>query len=99
RDFHVTGVQTCALPIWYSHSGAEMWIVAFGNDSAPSEPTSPPMWSPWEWEMKMSVTLVGSMLACFIDSSSLPFPSPMLAPAPARSEERRVGTESRPRYA
>src|SRR5207302_6604140 len=26
RDFHVTGVQTCALPIYWSHSLAAPWI-------------------------------------------------------------------------
>src|SRR5690606_34947202 len=30
RDFHVTGVQTCALPIFYDHAGG---LIVFGPDA------------------------------------------------------------------
>src|SRR5690606_39522005 len=36
RDFHVTGVQTCALPIWASRALTGAWIETDSTQSAHS---------------------------------------------------------------
>src|SRR5690606_40801525 len=47
RDFHVTGVQTCALPIWYGHStfgidadGTKIIVDPFLKPNNPVAPVS-----------------------------------------------------------
>src|SRR5690606_41126630 len=38
RDFHVTGVQTCALPIYALRAGSVDWVVAGGMESMSNAP-------------------------------------------------------------
>src|SRR5690625_7080705 len=67
RDGHVTGVQTCALPIW--------------SDDLPDRVDPMSRW----WESRRSYLGVPSISI------------PMRAGVVTRSEERRVGKESRSR--
>src|SRR5690606_40997213 len=40
-DFHVTGVQTCALPIWLALTGLPVETLRDRSDPAPSSAESP----------------------------------------------------------
>src|SRR5690606_39949891 len=60
RDFNVTGVQTCALPIYthawgYAHlrTTAEHWLGVRENDIAWA--TAAPGWQKWVWSPFLAV--------------------------------------------
>src|SRR5690606_39637940 len=72
RDFHVTGVQTCALPI-------------LPNALCPTEYTARPLICPTR-RPSVSIIIVPSMILSSIFSFHIEL---------RRSEERRVGKESR----
>src|SRR5690606_40550014 len=81
RDFHVTGVQTCALPIFGGVGGALIPAVIRrlpepelepGEEKVPYPELAAPRWLPW-------VAAGMGALVCAL----------------ARSEERRVGREWR----
>src|SRR5690606_40794517 len=79
RDFHVTGVQTCALPIWPSRSTT-------------SAVTSLPY---LEWSAVPMSSRVRCAPACGELPSNAPYRAPSPAASTTRSEERRVGKERR----
>src|SRR5690606_39317268 len=94
RDFHVTGVQTCALPIWLSMPdlGASLafsLIFATGITSGAAVTA-----------IVTAGTLLGyaAPLALAIGAQAYQLSKIKKNLAPTnRSEERRVGKESRPR--
>src|SRR5207302_6607470 len=93
RDFHVTGVQTCALPISRDeareaarHVRAAKPHAAYLAATAPPVPRGPPA--------ARSADRDGiSRTACARQAAGPP--SEALAIRSSRSEERRVGKESR----
>src|SRR5207248_8990044 len=93
RDRTVTGVQTCALPIWFDGRQADR-VGSSGKQSAPSGTPSPSV-----SELKGSVPSA--------TSAAFDTPSPSVSEFAAlrrletrtrRSEERRVGKEWRDRW-
>src|SRR5690606_39798431 len=90
RDFHVTGVQTCALPILGLGAVCTVWVLYLFGSSARSALTV------------ARVHEVGSESGGYLVSYVLPFltvetPGALDALAYGRSEERRVGKECRSR--
>src|SRR5690606_40409352 len=87
RDFHVTGVQTCALPI--SVRPARMPVIVTPKPPAPAlrrrERSEP---SPISEESAPSEKAPAS-------EATTPQLTPVAASAATRSEERRVGKECR----
>src|SRR5690606_40591978 len=90
RDFHVTGVQTCALPIYSSGIGAIVYT--FGNSSL-------------SWQQTFT-TDAGFDLGLFNDRLTITprvyrrltrdiLADITIAPSTGRSEERRVGKDSK----
>src|SRR5690606_40229414 len=83
RDFHVTGVQTCALPI--SNGGPDCPHTKHpqttGSTSSPG--------SAWAWRVRSARAKVAVGIASV---------RPRGPCACARSEERRVGKEGRSRW-
>src|SRR5690606_40087726 len=84
RDFHVTGVQTCALPIFRSESPARSrWLRL---RPGPKRRFQPPAWLLWKRELPTRA------------SPGLPLSVARRnwrGRLPPRSEERRVGKEGR----
>src|SRR5256885_3477808 len=82
RDYKVTGVQTCALPIY----GWNIRVWASGrrlsSDGISSHRSRPSSDHPWDWATP----------------SSSSFVSDRVTYSPRRSEERRVGKECRSRW-
>src|SRR5690606_40658431 len=87
RVFHVTGVQTCALPIFSSFGTCICWLILPSGVFHPSKN--------FQTGRAVSSTLVGETkvfvspflsYAVQIGTSDIPFRI-------SRSEERRVGTE------
>src|SRR5690606_40562985 len=98
RDFHVTGVQTCALPIWatgHRSPPSRSWLVRREvtvrgqRDCVASARRA----------AAALVLLASALTAC--SSSPEPQAEPWVPRAPAaaeRSEERRAGKEERSRW-
>src|SRR5690606_39334400 len=84
RDFHVTGVQTCALPICSIRSTTS---VSPRRSSITSRDSSTP-------ELPMPLTLYDTH-AHLTDDAYADTLERVLQEARARSEERRVGEEGR----
>src|SRR5690606_39992120 len=83
RDFHVTGVQTCALPI-YPQATARIlttYGLAYEAPLAASDPDA-------AVETAMPLLAAGRAVAVKIDSPDIPHKTVV-----DRSEERRVGEE------
>src|SRR5207253_3648171 len=80
RDGHVTGVQTCALPIWSSPAtaGSTSWAAAAAPPRSGSTPSPAP-----------------SRASPRAASPTCPTGRPTPAARPWKSEERRVGKECR----
>src|SRR5690606_39827147 len=87
RDFHVTGVQTCALPIWVIPNTPVNFSIIF-LVNAPLIPHFPASTPP---STASSTTSVAALVAVREASS------PLFAFLLSRSEERRVGKECRSR--
>src|SRR5690606_40734279 len=86
RDFHVTGVQTCALPILVPRGTSRM-------TSLPSAPVRRPPSPPFpDSAMTCFLYLRCRRVQCW--AFPLTIICPPLPPSP-RSEERRVGKEGR----
>src|SRR5690606_40618865 len=95
RDFHVTGVQTCALPIWV------VWYWFIFQDNSVSMFTSPLI------PLRRGNPFDHLIESPFILITAFPlFQNPVLSPNQLpplgvrglrRSEERRVGKEGRSR--
>src|SRR5690606_40934720 len=90
RDFHVTGVQTCALPISLSAGGAWSWCICDGS------------LDPLGAELVAETTSRRSVAcgqACCVNvtlpdaSTHLNTDAALALAASTRSEERRVGRE------
>src|SRR5690606_39286270 len=91
RDFHVTGVQTCALPILLKTNSVRMATAS--HATAARSAKTPQDYSPKLWNRRRRTP---SSSPPTTSNSSLPSPLAALQP-PCRSEERRVGKEGRPR--
>src|SRR5690606_40478124 len=89
RDFHVTGVQTCALPISATGTRPATRTRCAGAARVRARPCRRPLQAP----APVAPAAAGSAPA-----PQAPVP-PALRPVPARSEERRVGKECRARWA
>src|SRR5690606_40048165 len=89
RDFHVTGVQTCALPILacYAVAGAVLLVVcaAGGQALAGYDATT--------WWLLVGLVVGPQLLGHTLVNRVLRTTSPMVVSV--RSEERRVGKEWR----
>src|SRR5207302_6328725 len=86
RDFHVTGVQTCALPILAGDN--EIIAVKTAGLSV--------------WRILLPTLLLATALCCWLlhaSSSWIPRCTHNAKLVLFRSEERRVGKECRPRWA
>src|SRR5690606_40334125 len=89
RDFHVTGVQTCALPIFMPVVVALLFLSGFAlfdircNGFSCIGPTFG-----WGWLLLLKATLAFAVLGVFVGAIRA-----------GRSEERRVGKEGRCRVA
>src|SRR5690606_40200427 len=82
RDFHVTGVQTCALPIFVA--GHALALLAFSR---------PPLKWPIGIHEKRAEKASGAVLEWpATRTAALTMPA-----SPVRSEERRVGKDGRSR--
>src|SRR5690606_39355245 len=84
RDFHVTGVQTCALPISAQTEGGRPAGVPFSITLQRGE----------VYQVRSPGDLTGSRI-----TTKIPENSTCKKIAVYRSEERRVGKESRSRWA
>src|SRR5439155_6069149 len=84
RDGHVTGVQTCALPISYTDMKMETRVM--GSSPRPSSPIS----SFGAGTLAIIVTMPSA--------GAMTSPSPFGVVRIGRSEERRVGEEWRARW-
>src|SRR5690606_40876624 len=80
RDFHVTGVQTCALPIWLAHAAIGLVFYFYVGDFDRAPDSS-------EKERSTSVDPVDGAFAKYSTSHA--------KNESKRSEERRVGKECR----
>src|SRR5690606_39827715 len=80
RDFHVTGVQTCALPIYLERPREALALYQRFLDASP-DATNRTVVEGLVEEMKVAI-------------AALPPPDFILLPS-RRSEERRVGKEGR----
>src|SRR5207302_4012172 len=92
RDFHVTGVQTCALPIWIGvrMSGGDNCASTLPSLNSTIECTTDSGW------ITMSICSGGKSNSQHASINSRPLLN-MLAES-MRSEERRVGKEGRSRW-
>src|SRR5690606_40729097 len=93
RDFHVTGVQTCALPISACFSAPECPQPA-GQTEVVVEPIL--SLSPWHFQ---ALSACANVLSSASAPPNLQRKSvrPIFSIRSSRSEERRVGKECRPR--
>src|SRR3712207_8002903 len=82
RDIGVTGVQTCALPIFPPGGLAVITPVTFG----------------WTWIRNASALRSAVSSRSLRSTSIATVSSDRITPSPSRSEERRVGKECRSRW-
>src|SRR5437016_8519408 len=94
RDWSVTGVQTCALPIW--PTGFRLFIVARTPLGLPERSSNTVCPGPSGWPSPNSTTSGPCRSGRRILTASRSACARVSAP---RSEERRVGKEGRPRGA
>src|SRR5690606_41036489 len=88
RDFHVTGVQTCALPI-------SRFLERIGHPAADHARRCGPVLSGWPGAAPIpSVQTPSSSLPCEYETGR----NRKTTRDPSRSEERRVGKEWRSRW-
>src|SRR5690606_40242778 len=97
RDFHVTGVQTCALPIFCT---SPRWRVHLRHNLIYAKQATRPESSHTNRESRC----VKHLPSCASPALSLFYPPrpeslPVRDRKSARSEERRVGKECRSRWA
>src|SRR5690606_40106631 len=89
RDFHVTGVQTCALPILIDFPGFNLRVAEFAkkNGIRVCYYISPKVWA-WNQKRVLKIKRVVDQLFCI-----LPFEVDFYRSwgMEVRSEERRVG--------
>src|SRR5690606_40678424 len=87
RDFHVTGVQTCALPISYGSLDT-----VFNNAGIAGAVRPIHEWSSADWDHIVNVNLRSQFLVLKYAAMHM---TERRAGAIVRSEERRVGKERR----
>src|SRR5690606_40422345 len=91
RDFHVTGVQTCALPIFLLRIGTPAMLRPSRRRFTPPRSTVPPSGT-----LTTVETVTVSTTGCWtVTVATAPPPPAVPAVPPPRSEERRVGEEWR----
>src|SRR5690606_40095287 len=81
RDFHVTGVQTCALPI------CPTWT----NSGATSTASSVACWATAGPTARADPTTVGAMVVAVADPASTPTPRPPVSAQIGRASSRERG--------
>src|SRR5690606_41193560 len=86
RDFHVTGVQTCALPISIAYE-----VDLFGRLSAATQAGREGLRASAFASDAVRITLIATVVSGYIDLRGLDAQLRMVS----RSEERRVGKEWR----
>src|SRR5207302_4274449 len=93
RDFHVTGVQTCALPIFYAGSFALAYLIFRGRAAVKTTAFEIP-------SVRMQAAIVCVFFVLFVVKAVLrivygydPEAFSYQSDPAARSEERRVGKE------
>src|SRR5690606_39616080 len=97
RDFHVTGVQTCALPIFLKEDGPRPGIDDFSRFRSEALHTTPGLITRAVRSAAYRKTMTVSAAKTEIPpGQTLSYHWTVLRGDP-RSEARRVGTESRPR--
>src|SRR5690606_39574183 len=94
RDFHVTGVQTCALPISRSLQVAENPDLQQPTIEAPAYPTQTETERLWPWQLSTLLLALTTLLGfgLWLHARSQPA---IIRTVQVRSEERRVGRERR----
>src|SRR5690606_40669162 len=98
RDFHVTGVQTCALPIFtLGFTLVYLCLIVLIPLSAVFLKTFTMSWSGF-WEAVTSDRVMASYRLSFGASLIAAAINVVFGGIVARSEERRVGKESRSRW-
>src|SRR5690606_40278424 len=92
RDFHVTGVQTCALPI-YRLFDLDLGpaAMAFAGASTPQDQR--------DMDRVLLDAGVPGFAGAWLRHRGLDWAAELLPSFPGRSEERRVGKEWRSRWA
>src|SRR5690606_40767327 len=97
RDFHVTGVQTCALPIYIGHVGACGHRSKFARLGIqhPDVVTTVDQWNAAEVEQASTGRFAGQREGLRLAGGEM---NPLqIGETALRSEERRVGKEGRSR--
>src|SRR5207253_7077053 len=91
RDGHVTGVQTCALPI-YPHSPANVLAGTMG-DAVYKSPDGGQSWTPHNAGLKEHVSVVNQFVFHPTDADLIYVATTVGVFRSKRSEERRGGKE------
>src|SRR5690606_40410005 len=88
RDFHVTGVQTCALPIFFGNGTQRWWGDLFED---------PGFWQLYvdRWQMWRDTVLSDESVGALVDAFAAELNESQARNS--RSEERRAGKECRAR--
>src|SRR5690606_40836834 len=92
RDFHVTGVQTCALPIFFQGFAVAMMLEGMNNSDMGGGRFGDVVADPgWSFRLLTIITLTtGTALLMWLGEQA--------TERGIRSEERRVGQDSRSRW-
>src|SRR5690606_40355153 len=98
-DFHVTGVQTCALPIYKFYQTPRVWLFGYNENGQPLEPLKI-MEDIYADYSKKTVTIETHPHLNTSHASIHPcrHAEMMKKMIDRRSEERRVGKECRSRW-
>src|SRR5207302_7321353 len=95
RDFHVTGVQTCALPIFSTSTGKALHV-SFAPGRTGDQPAYVTDYTKLHghtgWRATTSVAETLSKMQRWLQNEPA-----LVQETPGRSEERRVGKECRAR--
>src|SRR5205823_6863032 len=94
RDKLVTGVQTCALPIWFSRAG-EGTIVGISSVAGERGRRGQPVYCTTKAALNTYLEAIRNRVSQFGVSVVTVKPGPVHTPMTERSEERRVGKEGR----
>src|SRR5690606_40559610 len=93
RDFHVTGVQTCALPIFINENDI---VIAISQSGETADTMAAIQLAKEKGATLLGIcNVVGSSIPRLTDGGAYTHAGPEIG---VRSEERRVGKESRPSW-
>src|SRR5690606_40633906 len=91
RDFHVTGVQTCALPIFLKEIENDIYGILASDEQEFIKNKRPWLWDKWLMWRKFFIIPTDTAPELIFSSSFSSSPQIFLH---GRSEERRVGKDS-----